>query len=458
MKYFEKHLKMTDSADDIDISVHWDIKIFEWLMDYINDRNPKLQINNVIPILISADFLVMGRLIDDWISFIVKNLTEIVKIPIDMSCLNQSALKSISESVTLEELDAWKDPRDSLQSKLFMHKLEQIMKEEANILNKWMYWNILFVEDQAEWMTCPRAELFIDYRGRAIANHVPDKNWDYNEFFSYIRKNGVSWRRIFWKVWARLKSDECTVCNQRFTLAEIDHCTYHSEPPKFTYGSNIGTFEWCGSEAIRFSTSLEQKGCQAKSHVPKNIKESSLEWKFLEKHKELLAEPASLSGKNQESDNEETKTQTENDKTEEQSGANQSHTSLIKSQRRKFKLMSLMEMLLEFVNNKTKKRSCENCRKIGSLCNKCYGLEDEDCDDREDDLNLVNPKFTKNLSTQSNASGAAGKKIKKMPSGENKGPSESKSIKMKYWKYDFYRDQDREKMDLLTKKLTKMRK
>lgn len=139
MKYFEKHLKMTDSADDIDISVHCDIKIFEWLMDYINDRNPKLQVNNVIPILISADFLVMGRLIEDCISFIVKNLSEIVKIPIDMSCLNQSALKSISESVTLEELDACKDPRDSLQSKLFMHKLEQIMKDETNILNKCMY-------------------------------------------------------------------------------------------------------------------------------------------------------------------------------------------------------------------------------------------------------------------------------------------------------------------------------
>lgn len=106
-----------------------------------------------------------------------------------------------------------------------------------------MYCNALFTSEQAEWMSCPRAELFIDYRGRAIANHVADKNWDYNEYFSFVRKNGVSWRRIFWKVWGRLNADECVVCNQMFTFAEIDHCTYHPEPPKFTFGSNIGSFE-----------------------------------------------------------------------------------------------------------------------------------------------------------------------------------------------------------------------
>jgi len=243
MKYFEKHLKMTDSADDIDISVHCDIKIFEWLMSYLNDMSPKLEVSTVIPILISADFLVMARLIEDCVAFVVKNISEIVKIPIDMSCLNQQALKSISRSLTLEELDACKDPRDSLQSRLFMHKLEEILRDEQNVLNRCMYCNALFTEEQNEWMTCPKAEIFIDYRGRVLAKHVADKNWDINEFFSYTSKNGVSWRRIFWKVWGRLKSDECVTCAENFTFAEIDHCTYHPEPPKFSFGSNIGTFE-----------------------------------------------------------------------------------------------------------------------------------------------------------------------------------------------------------------------
>lgn len=125
-----------------------------------------------------------------------------------MSCLNQSALKSISKSLTLEELDACKDPRDSLQSKLYMHKLEELFKDEANTLNRCMYCSALFTAEQSEWMVCTKAKVFIDYRGRVLLKHVADKNWDYNEFFCYLRKNGVSWRRIFWKIWARLYSDE----------------------------------------------------------------------------------------------------------------------------------------------------------------------------------------------------------------------------------------------------------
>jgi len=43
MKYFEKYLTEATSVDDIDISVHCDIKIFEWLMKYLKqkDQNEK---------------------------------------------------------------------------------------------------------------------------------------------------------------------------------------------------------------------------------------------------------------------------------------------------------------------------------------------------------------------------------------------------------------------------------
>ena len=35
MKYFEDYLTEATSVDDIDISVHCDVKIFEWLMRYL---------------------------------------------------------------------------------------------------------------------------------------------------------------------------------------------------------------------------------------------------------------------------------------------------------------------------------------------------------------------------------------------------------------------------------------
>ena len=40
MKYFEKYLSDSKSAEDIDISVHCDITIFDWLMRHIHRKEP----------------------------------------------------------------------------------------------------------------------------------------------------------------------------------------------------------------------------------------------------------------------------------------------------------------------------------------------------------------------------------------------------------------------------------
>mmetsp|Transcript_31713 Transcript_31713/g.36211 ORF Transcript_31713/g.36211 Transcript_31713/m.36211 type:complete len:125 (+) Transcript_31713:88-462(+) len=117
MKYFEKHLKDTECTDDIDISVHCDVLIFEWLLNFIeNDekeeqgnenikfydvvvkdgdsfkpvhtnrrRKPVFEIGNAISILISSDYLRMNKLVDCCLDYFVQNINEILKLPIDMS-------------------------------------------------------------------------------------------------------------------------------------------------------------------------------------------------------------------------------------------------------------------------------------------------------------------------------------------------------------------------------------
>jgi hypothetical protein len=79
MKYFEKYMTDNQSFDDIDISVHCDIAIFDWLMRYMqNPVDPSLDVNNVISILISSDFLQMAALIVQCVDFIVKRLSDVV--------------------------------------------------------------------------------------------------------------------------------------------------------------------------------------------------------------------------------------------------------------------------------------------------------------------------------------------------------------------------------------------
>lgn len=103
MKYFEKCLKNISSSDEIDISIHCDASIFEWLLNYINQLEqieargwqlnvqvcngaeeasttgdsqhsgdlPKLEVKTAVSILISSDFLKIDRLVNECIDFIV---------------------------------------------------------------------------------------------------------------------------------------------------------------------------------------------------------------------------------------------------------------------------------------------------------------------------------------------------------------------------------------------------
>ena len=54
----------------------------------------------------------------------IKNLHDVVRLPIDMNCLNSNLVKRIANQVTIDKLDDLVDKRDKLTSKLFMKKLQ----------------------------------------------------------------------------------------------------------------------------------------------------------------------------------------------------------------------------------------------------------------------------------------------------------------------------------------------
>lgn len=46
MKYFEKYFmeQSVEEADDVDIAVHCDIQLFDWLMRYVHGLEPKFEV------------------------------------------------------------------------------------------------------------------------------------------------------------------------------------------------------------------------------------------------------------------------------------------------------------------------------------------------------------------------------------------------------------------------------
>ena len=128
MKYFESALKSINEGDDFDISVHCDIKIFEWLLLYIefeekkydpnikffeivNERNqenyskrvkPEIKVEDAISILISAEYLRIPHLVEESLKFFVKNINQILVLPLDLSCISDKLLKRMIHMMTLE--------------------------------------------------------------------------------------------------------------------------------------------------------------------------------------------------------------------------------------------------------------------------------------------------------------------------------------------------------------------
>lgn len=110
MKYFQKFLNPHEGSngnngeggyDDIDISVHCDVEIFEWLMSYIHDaaNPPKIDKSIIVSILISSEFLQMDSLVEHCIQQMVVSLNDIVKLPIDLSCISEKLVNRIAALV-----------------------------------------------------------------------------------------------------------------------------------------------------------------------------------------------------------------------------------------------------------------------------------------------------------------------------------------------------------------------
>lgn len=144
MKYFEKYLSDQKTLDDIDISVHCDISIFDWLMKFVHGLKPQMEIKTAVSILISSDFLQMAGLVEESLIYVSENLQDILLLPIDMNCMNSSLVKRLAAKVEIESLDQLKDKKDKLKSKLFMKKLEILFQENANMLMRCAHCSELF--------------------------------------------------------------------------------------------------------------------------------------------------------------------------------------------------------------------------------------------------------------------------------------------------------------------------
>lgn len=71
-------------------------------------------------------------------------------------------------------------------------------------------------------------------------SHEADESFKLQQLSQFMRKQGLPWKEIFWKIWAALQSFKCVECGNKFTGTQLNHCARHPLRPIFQNGANIG--------------------------------------------------------------------------------------------------------------------------------------------------------------------------------------------------------------------------
>eukprot|EP01041_Mallomonas_annulata_P013326 gene13326-28233_t len=215
MKYFESFLAENENGyDDIDISVHCDVEIFEWLMAYIHtpDSPPPLEKSIVVSILISSEFLQMDSLVDLCLDHIASSLSEIIRLPIDLSCISEKLINRLAILTQPKTLSQTKDRKDKVLNKLYKRRVELDFSRKAlprgghrsiaASLTCCQFCGSVYLDSCVSSLICLSSKAAIDFRGSLVRRHQAIPSWSLTGYLKTLHAGGMSWEAIYWHVWA----------------------------------------------------------------------------------------------------------------------------------------------------------------------------------------------------------------------------------------------------------------
>lgn len=290
MKYFAEYLSLEPQRwEEVDISVHCDVQIFDWLMRYVQrditsseDIIPKLEPSNVISILISSDFLRMDSLVTKCIYYCHANMSAILSTPCNMNCINDKLVTRISKLFNHAELDTVKDRKDKFKSKLFCKKIEEFVEpqpvsdscpDNASTLFRCASCKKLLTANNQSKVPCVLSRMKIDSRGQMSYGHTRDVSWDINDHLLNLKEKLKSWRDVYWRLWGATTIMFCHHCHCYFPCTELGHCRYHTLSAKYKEMEQdddsllIGIYPCCQKKSLKYDSIGVFTGCHVKDHL-----------------------------------------------------------------------------------------------------------------------------------------------------------------------------------------------
>ncbi|KAI8823522.1 uncharacterized protein EV422DRAFT_565465 [Fimicolochytrium jonesii] len=272
MPYFSPYLLNHAAEATIEIDVHCDIQVFEWLMLYISRKRPLFEPRLALSILVSSNFLQMAALEDQCLSYIHQTIDDVLKVSTDMTCLNQPLVDKLAKLFTVNELENVHDIQDKILGQIYFCKLRDLLAKAAsedNFVCACRLCGRLYTEKRQLELLCHEAPLRVGYDGDVTRCHQRDVSFNINDFMTTLYAANVPWKESYWMFWGLLHHLHCSKCDQTFACGDYKGCWQHASeatyPPKD--GAN-GYHACCGASAQKFDPFKTANGCKQVAHVP----------------------------------------------------------------------------------------------------------------------------------------------------------------------------------------------
>ncbi|XP_065562541.1 SANT and BTB domain regulator of class switch recombination-like [Artemia franciscana] len=283
MPYFSKAIKGQDLSD-VDIKVHCDVNVFDWLIRWIESQQyrsletPGLEPTNVVPIMVSASFLEMEKLVQLCLNYCHVNIHEVLATTQSFGCVSDELFQRLADMFTTEEI--LKIERQSIQSRLFSHlalnlatgtkKSNHAIYISANTLFRCTSCSLILTRECCLYVPCTFGKFTALQSGKIVYRHSRDPNWSLDNHLRQLKNELRSWSSIYWYLWGESHYAMCSQCDTAFTFAQYNKCRFHPDSPVYQKHRNIylpsGRYPCCGTMAYRFHLLPENTGCRSREH------------------------------------------------------------------------------------------------------------------------------------------------------------------------------------------------
>ncbi|KAF2368289.1 Protein of unknown function DUF3342 [Trinorchestia longiramus] len=277
--------------EDVDISVHCDVAVFEWLLRWVkagqspDHIKPTIEAKNAVSLLISADFLKMLPLVSELLVYLHRHAQDVLLAQANLSCLPDQLLNRLSRQFSHWEVEALQDPKDRLQGRLYSRLLQALCEvnpehtrgifRTAATLYRCQDCGALVTQQVDRLVECVPVNTHVTVAGAVFYAHTRDLSWSLTEHVKELKSSLKTWRLVYWRLWGQVHFMPCSTCGAVFPAAELRRCRKHKMDPQFNDASDLSAlsarggdhYPCCGARALRFSPLPLRNGCQMCEHT-----------------------------------------------------------------------------------------------------------------------------------------------------------------------------------------------